>query len=263
MGLLKANQAHSAFKQAVALDLGDLRRQGEMVVAAAQRQASDVLARAAEERKRLIADASRLGRTEGLTEGLAEGHRLGAEQGRTAALAENAELLRRIEAGWSAALADFEARRTAMVADARRDLVRLAVLLAERITKRAIATDPSIVTTQLESVLTMVLRPTRLLVRVHPDDKALVAQALPGLMSRFTTAQHIELIAEPTLDRGSCVVRLADSQGGSGMGIGGELDASIGTQLQRIAEALLPDAAPAAPAASPPPASPPAAGGTP
>ncbi|MCA3005314.1 MAG: hypothetical protein LW650_09675 [Planctomycetaceae bacterium] len=261
MGLLKANQAQNAFKQAVALDLGDLRRQGEMVVAAAQRQASEVLAAAAAERKRLISDAARLGRTEGITDGLAEGHRLGAEQGRKAALAENAELLRRIESGWSAALAEFETRRTAMVADARRDLVRLAVLLAERITKRAVAADPSIVNAQLESVLTMVLRATRLIVRVHPDDKKLVAEALPGLMSRFTAVEHVELLTDPALGRGSCVARLADSQSGSGMGLGGELDASIATQLQRITEALLPDAPPAAPPASSAPPSP--AGGKP
>ncbi|MFN7022350.1 MAG: FliH/SctL family protein, partial [Phycisphaerales bacterium] len=171
----------------------------------------------------------------------------GKLEARDAALAEIRPRLGRIEGAWQAGLDAFEQGREAMLHAADRDLVRLALLIAERIVKRQILADPSIVLDQLRAVLAVVARATALAVRVHPDDVPLLEQAMPALAARFGAARHAELMADPSLDRGSCIAEMRGTQAPAGADAssiaGGEIDASISTQLQRIAEALLPGAA--------------------
>jgi len=65
---------------------------------------------------------------------------------------------------------------------------------------------------------------------VCPLDRGAIDEALPGLLARYSQAQHIEVVDDASLGRGSVVARLA----------GGEIDATIGTQLVRLVEALVP-----------------------
>ncbi len=242
MGLIKAAQTGELLRQAVVLDLGDLRRQGEEIIAAARRQAEAIVLEARAERERLLAGAREAGRVEGLAEGLAQGHREGVEQGRSAALEERRAELARLESAWAEELGALCARREAMLEAARRDLLRLACLMSERITKRRIETDPRVAAAQMDAVLALVMRPTRLLIRVHPEDRGVVTEALPelvrthaGVFERAGT-DHVDLVDDPTVGRGGVVVRLATS--GDGVP-GGEIDASISAQVDRIVEAVM------------------------
>ncbi len=235
-------------KDAVVLDLGDLQRQGEVLVDRARARAAQIVAQGEGERARLIADAAALGKAEGLAAGRAEGEAAGRVAGHAAALAEHGAMLTALEAAWTGALEAFVGQRERMLDDARREIVTLAVLLASRVVKRTVAIEPSVVADQMEAVLGLVMRPSRVVLRVNPADRAAAEQALPGLVAKFGTVAHAAIEDDATLSRGSCVARLqpADgksgdgSGGGGGGGIGGEIDASIETQLVRMAEALVP-----------------------
>jgi hypothetical protein len=72
---------------------------------------------------------------------------------------------------------------------------------------------------------------------------------LPELVKRLPLVRHVELQEDAGVSAGSVVARGRGSQapdginGGSGCGVaigGGEIDASIETQLQRIVEVLVP-----------------------
>jgi len=89
------------------------------------------------------------------------------------------------------------------------------------------------VTDQVASVLLAHSQPTRLTIRVHPDDRSLVARALPEAQARLSTAHSVELADDAGLERGSVIAAAGD---------GGEIDASIRTQLERIVQTLVPDA---------------------
>lgn len=247
MALIKHNQAVDIARSAVVLDLGDLRRQGLLILEAARDQAAGIIAEAKAERERIVAGAAEAGRAAGMAEGREEGLIAGKLEARDAALAEIRPRLEKIEASWKAELEALEQAREGMIHAAERDLVRLALLIAERVVKRQILADPAVVLDQLRAVLSAVARPTALAVRVHPDDVPLLEQAMPTLAARFGAARHAELMADPTLDRGSCVAEMRGAHGPAGEDApsiaGGEIDASIATQLQRIAEALLPGAA--------------------
>jgi flagellar assembly protein FliH len=176
-------------------------------------------------------------RDEGFARGLEEGRRQGLEeghkQGAAAALAERRQALQILEAAWSAALEEFTRERERMLLDARQDVLALAVMMGERITRRKTELDPGVIAAQLEAVLALLAQPTRLTIAVSPTDEELARQAVPGLMARFPAAQHVDFAIDPSLAPGSCVART---------GRGGTIDASIPTQLDRMVTALMPGA---------------------
>jgi flagellar biosynthesis/type III secretory pathway protein FliH len=246
MALIKQSNARDIARDAIVLDLGDLQRQATTIVAGARTQAASIAAQAKSERERILAGAAETGRAEGFESGRKQGHQAGLAEGRAAAIGELKERLAKLEASWNAALASFQADRDDMLRHSQRDVLRLALGVAERVTKRVVQADPQVVVSQLEALLAVIVRPTELTVRIHPDDRELLGAALPQLGARFSQARHIELVDDAALTRGSCVASTrAASSGAVGTGGAnglspGEIDASIQTQLDRIVEALLP-----------------------
>jgi len=217
-------------RSALVLDLGDLKRQAEAVADATRAQADDIIARAQAERDRLLRGAADEGRAAGHAQGLAAGLAEGREAGRAEALKQTKDLVEALAAAWSGSLAAFEKLRDGLLCESRADLVRLAVAIAERVTKRTIDADPRVVEMQLDAALRFVTDPTRLVIRVHPDDLASAQSVLPELMRRFGESCHTRTVADPALARGSVVIDTDK----------GQVDASIDAQLDRLVEALLP-----------------------
>lgn len=231
MPLIRPADADRVPRRALVLDLGDLRRHGEEVVARARAEAAAIIEEARAERARLVQGGREEGFAEGRAAGEAQGLEEGRAEGRRRALTEMSARLGALDAAWSAALAKFEAERAEVLAAARESVIVLAAEIASRVTKRTIELDPAVVRDQLEAALGLTLRATRLVIRVNPEDRAIAAQALPELLKTLAGAAHAELAEDASLDRGSCVIRTDH----------GEVDASIGTQLDRMAGALLPD----------------------
>jgi len=230
MALIKHAQSDALVRDAIVLDLAQLGRQAEELIAHAEARAARVIADAQRERDRLLSDARETGRAQGHAEGHAKGLDEGRAQGLEEARASHNQALTELANNWAAALARFERDRDDLLLHARTDALALALEMGRRITGRIVETDPGVVAAQLERVLALVANPTRLVLRVHPDDLARAESELPALKARFDAATHAELVADPAVTRGSCVARSAR----------GEIDASIETQLDRIAEALLP-----------------------
>lgn len=231
MPVLHQTLASDAAKCAVVLDLGDLAAQAQRLRAAARAEAERQIAQGRAERARLIAGAADEGRAQGLAQGLDEGRARGAAEAREAALAEHRQRLDALADRWSKALDAFERDRSSLLDQARLDAVRLAIELASAVVKRAITADPSIVADQAAAILATLARPSRLVLRVHPDDAPALAEALPALVQRFSHATHAEIAHDPSIDRGSCVA-VAPA--------GGLIDASIRAQLDALAAELLP-----------------------
>lgn len=235
MALIRQANAKAMARDAIVLDLGDLAAQGELLKARARAEADQIVAESRAERKRLLDGAAEEGRREGLARGLEEGRKQGADAGKKEAIAAQRETLSKLESAWGAALAAFESSRDQMLLEAKEDIVKLAAIVAELVTKRAMVLEPSRVADQLGAVLGLLSRATRLVVSVHPDDESILREALPALAATLPAATHVEFATDPALERGSCVAR---------SGSGGVIDASIRTQLQRISETLVPNPAP-------------------
>jgi flagellar biosynthesis/type III secretory pathway protein FliH len=231
MGVIRASSAVDIAKDAVVLNLGDLARQGEAIIAAARKRAETIVREAQAERDRLIANAAAEGREQGLKQGTADGQAKGEKQGRDAALKERTAALAALEKSWTDTLATWDATRDALAAEARQGVVKLAVEIAQRIVKRHIEATPDAAVAQVEAALAAVARPSELTVSIHPRDRDVVQAALPGLTKRFSAGRSIELIDDESVGRGGCVLRCRGA-------LGGEIDATIDTQAERIAQAL-------------------------
>ncbi len=231
MGMIRRADLADAARNALVMDLGDLSARGEALVREADARAEQILRQAEAERERLISTAREEGLRAGHAEGLARGHAEGVARGVAEARAAQSAALASVEAAWTSALDGFESVREDLLQAARTEVVRLAAEIASRVTRRAVELDAEAVLPQIEAVLGAIVRPSRLIVRVHPEDLELARAELPGLTARFDLCRHADLVADASLGRGSCVATTEE---------GGRIDASIGAQLERILTALMP-----------------------
>ncbi len=213
-------------------DLGDLKHEAAGIVEAARAGAAEILDSARAEAARLLGEATPRGlaegREQGLTEGRAEGERLGREE----AVGRYTAQLEALAASWSAALTEFETGRHDMVQAARQDIVELALAMGGKIARRDIEADHAVDKDQFSEALSLVTAPTRVTVSINPEDRTLVTSVLPALCERLATSAEVELRDDPDIERGGCVLTTGS----------GRIDATVQTQVQRMAEALLPDA---------------------
>lgn len=230
MALIKHAQSGDLASDAVVLDLGDLRREGERLRARAQAEADRIIAEARAERERLITGAREEGFELGKQEGHAEGVEEGRADGREEARAEAAPRLDALAQSLEQAVERVDAAHEQAMREARRDVLDLALAIGERVAKRAVELDEDAALKQVEAALEVLLRATDLAIQVHPDDAASVEEALPSLKTRLDRSARMRVEPDPSLTRGSAIVRTS----------GGEIDATVEGQIARIVDSLRP-----------------------
>lgn len=148
------------------------------------------------------------------------GRREGEIAGRQAA---HAEVQRAVEELGSA-IRQLAELRPRLRLDAEGDLVRLAMAIAQRVVRRELSIDPEAITGLVRTALERLRMQEAIRVRMHPQFQEAVRQFL----ARTPGAAHIEVMADPTLDRGAIVFDTAR----------GRLDASADTQFGEIERGL-------------------------
>jgi flagellar assembly protein FliH len=136
--------------------------------------------------------------------------------------AELAELLRR-------AAASVGEKQAELAAAGERDLVKLALAIAAKVVKAAVALDKPVVEENLRRAVELTARRRELRVLLHPDDLARVDAYLPTLRRDFSDLQSVALEAHPSVARGGAIVQTRE----------GSVDATIAAQLDQIERGLL------------------------
>lgn len=234
MAVLKRHQTAPTLGGAVVMELADLKEEGERLIAAARLESERLLREARIESTRLRAEAVDAGRAEGLEEGRREGEALGRAEGEAAAreeaLRERSTQLDDLAGRWNDALDRWESLREQILRASREETLRLAIAIAERVVRRAVAARPESAVERLEGALELLGRAAAVTVACAPGDRELLAEAMPALVERLGRTLELTFVADAELARGDVVVRVAE----------GAVDASLATQIDRIAEALLP-----------------------
>jgi len=230
MGIIREHNASIA-RDAIVLNLGDLAAQGQRLREIATQEARAIIDAAGVRRKELLETASADGYAKGHALGLEQGITQGQAKGMEEAIAAAARSGEQVLKAWTEALDSFERQRESLLVQAREDVLRIALLFAQRIVGRVVEVDDQVAVRQLERIIPMVLRPSRLTIRVHPTDVPTVNAVLPGLIQRFENARDTHVEPDPALQQGSCVVSSAN---------GSVIDAGIATQIADLAAALLP-----------------------
>ncbi|HZE96529.1 MAG TPA: FliH/SctL family protein [Planctomycetota bacterium] len=132
------------------------------------------------------------------------------------------ELLRKTAAG-------IEAGRTELGAAAERDLLKLALAVAAKIVKGAVADGRPVAEANLRRAVELTARRQELHILLHPEDVARIEQFLPELRREFSDAQKFVLDPDPSVARGGVVVQTRE----------GSVDATIAAQLEEIERGLL------------------------
>jgi flagellar assembly protein FliH len=231
MGLIKRADIETYSRDACVMDLSDLKKRGDHLVSSANEKATQIIHEAQKQREQLISTAEAEGREQGYEQGFREGMEAGKAEGIEQARAEHTQIFDQLVTLWGDQLGAFEQRRDEMIEAARVQLIELAGMIASRVVRRTIELDPCVVERELESVLSTITEPTRLVISVHPDDAERARDALPALIDRFASCEHAQIVTDPSLSLGSCVARTPS---------GGVIDASIDEQLRRIIDAMLP-----------------------
>jgi flagellar assembly protein FliH len=108
--------------------------------------------------------------------------------------------------------------------EAESDLVKLSIAIARRILHRELSVDPEAISGLMKAALEKVQAQEIHRVRVHPDLEAAVRKALES----FASGRSVQVVADGGRESGDIVFETTR----------GNLDASIGTQLQEISRGL-------------------------
>ncbi len=230
MSVLKADNTVGFSKDAVVLDLGDLGRQAARLRMVAEDKAASIVTEAERKAKQLVAGAEAIGFEQGKEAGYAQGMIEGQEQGRLEALREAGEKLDQVQAAWSDVAEQWDGQSKQMAIEARQVVAEFALKMGERLVHRVIEVDPSVVVDQVAGALSLVLRPLDVSVRINPDERPILDQALPQLMTEFDHLEHIHLVEDAQVSPGGCVVSYGQ----------GQIDATIETQIRRVVDLILP-----------------------
>jgi type III secretion system HrpE/YscL family protein len=178
---------------------------------AASAEATRILEEARAEARRIL-DSAQEAHTESVRHGFEEGYTRGVEQ-------------------WVAAIETARESVRKAIEDSRDQVARLALRVAEKILRQKLETTPeALVPVVDEALRSLQSQPqTRVVVRVHPDDQAVLEARKGRWLSRFPGLESLSVVADEELPAGSCRIE-SDF---------GTVDATIETQLRVIERHLL------------------------
>ena len=227
MGLIKSANAPVAM---IPFSMKDIETQARALMNRATERAEGLLIEAQKEAEALKAAAKVEGLVEGKREGLAKGLEEGRKNGAQQALSEHRTQLADLIKGLTEAAADLDASRQQLENEALTEVIDLSVAIAMRITKRQGQIDPQVLIANVNDAMKLVVSSSDVRIALHPSQKQYFLDALPQLQMVWPTLQHVQLIDDATLAPGGCRV----------FSKGGQIDADLDGQLDRIVADLMP-----------------------
>jgi len=231
MPVVKQHNTSPMIRDAVVLDLGDLGRQAARLRAAAEAKAQRILEDAKAQADQIIAAAHQQGYDAGYEKGQVQGGTDGHEAGRAEALAQGTTQVKQTTDRFLAMSQEWHEHRTQLDREARGAVLDFAIKLAGKLTHRIVQVDPAVVGDQVAAALSRVLEPTDVLIRIHPEDRPVVQEVLPDVLAGLSHLKEVSLHDDDQVGRGGCVLAFR----------GGQVDASLSTQMTRIVQTLVPE----------------------
>ncbi|NIA20591.1 MAG: hypothetical protein GWP05_01185 [Anaerolineaceae bacterium] len=229
--IIARQQVEEAVQSPVTLNLRDLEQVARQEIEQAKAKAREILTEALAKAREAEQVAAARGEKAGYDAGLARGR----QEGRDQALKEESERLSEDTASVREALIEvlkeIQIQRNDLLAEARQDLLLLAVAIAERICRLQFSINSDHVQPLLEEVIEQAGSGSGLVLRVHPADAAAAEQFLSRLHADLVghDSSPITLAADRKVSRGGCVAERTS----------GRVDAQVETQIARVARELI------------------------
>jgi len=165
-----------------------------------------------------VADAQRVDAVE--QEAFAKGYAQGERAGLEAAATRGQAMLHRL----GETLQELTALRAEMIQRSERQVVQLAMAIAERMIRREISLDRSLLCAMARVALDRLGERTSATIRLHPDEYATVAQERIAEWE----SEQVRVVADPVVNRGGCLVQ-------SDFGI---MDVDVAAQFRELSRTL-------------------------
>lgn len=226
MGLIKSNLAPLKLST---FSMADIEQQARGMLLRARQEADQILAAAKAEGETLKRQMAEKGHVEGKAAGLAQGREEGKNLGEAAAIAENKAKLTQLIAAISKAAGDLDASRRKLEAEARNEVVQLALDIARKVARTLGEAEPAVLQTNIADAMKLVVAQADIRIALNPGQKALFFDLLPKLKATWPTLEHAKIVEDETIAPGGCKIFTG----------GGEVDADLNHQIDRIAAELL------------------------
>ncbi len=210
-------------------DLGNLTDETRTVMLDARRQAAKIVAAARVESDAACEAAAAKGYAEGFARGQNDGYEEGFGKGRAEAGRDMAKTSAELLDQLRAIVGELAEANADMLHAGRCELLDFALLLAGKIVGRVAARDVSAAAENVRKVLELTDRSRELRVKVNPSQLAALAEHLPELTESLNHTGQVRLVGDESVSPGGAKVHTA----------GGEIDATIETQLDNVVEAML------------------------
>jgi len=230
MGLIKAD---SAPLKTQPFSMADIENQAQEILDRAKKHADRLEAASREQAKKILKEAHTAGLRGGWTEGWKKGHEEGAKAGKEQALAENKTELAATITALKSAAEQLNRSRVELESAALKDVLSLAVAIAERVTKRQGILDPAVAVNNVEEALKLVSHSSDIRIAIHPKNKTTLKEVLPRLKTQWPALAHVELVEDAMLAPGGCRIYTAQ----------GEVDGDLDGQINRVVADLVPASA--------------------
>jgi len=233
MAVLKAADLDRQTTRKEIFNLNDIAAEAEALIAQARATGKRLVAEAQEQAQRLRQEARQAGHEEGYRQGLTEGRRQGHEEALQQARAEFAEKNRITLRTLQAVLEQFDRNKQRLLWQAEQDTVALAVALAEKVIKLTGMLRAEVAAENLKAALELIGRRSEVTIYLNSRDIEHVRQMLQSeaVLEDFPS---VHFRTRDDIEPGGCRLETGN----------GALDATLATQIRRLAEELLlsPDA---------------------
>ncbi|GIW76288.1 MAG: hypothetical protein KatS3mg104_1351 [Phycisphaerae bacterium] len=221
----------SAASGAKPFNLSDIEAHARRILLKARQDADQLLAAAREQAQAIQARARIEGLAEGKKEGLLQGKAEGLKQGKSEAYDQYHQQLTGLVTLLHQTMRELDDQRQQLINRCEAEVLPLALAIAEKVTRRLGKLDPRVVEANAREAVRMVLSRHDIRIVCHPEQVALLNEVSERLQKHWPQLQHITITADPSITPGGCRVLTA----------GGEIDADLQSQLDRIARELVPE----------------------
>ncbi len=213
-------QEHQRANAAREFNVQDVQARAQQAIDAAREQAKAIIAAAEAEADKVREQAKQLG--------IAEAQNEIARQVEEKAQQLSDSRCKTAIASCEKSLEKLSASTTEWLGIWRQQTITLACQIAEKLVRHEMSINEEVLHGWLEEaiVATRDMREVRII--VHPDDFTVVGRFLQHLAKSVPQAANAEIIPDPEIDIGGCIVRNSD----------GEIDQQLKTQLERLVEQL-------------------------
>ncbi len=220
--ILKGDRAGQSSTNAhpIAFNVEDVQERARAYLAEIQQQA----ARIVEEANRRSVDITNSAHQAGLNSGRAEFD----EQVERRAQQISDQRCKTAIASCEATVQRLASETSEWLANWRNLTVELAARMAEKLVRRSMQDNEEVLRVWLEEAIIAMRDARELRILVNPDDFSIAGRFLQNLTKMIPQAAQIEVIPDPEISLGGCIVR----------SMHGFIDQQLETQLQRLVEQL-------------------------